>query len=52
MVPLQIYLNPIKWVSIYGGLAHSIALTDKVRGLEEAKKGRNLIVGLRINPTS
>ena len=52
IVPLQIYLNPIKWVSIYGGLAHSIALTDKVRGLEEAKKGRNLIVGLRINPTS
>ncbi len=31
-------------------MAHSIALTDKVRGLEEANKGRNLIVGLRINP--
>jgi hypothetical protein len=50
MIPVQLYLKPIKWVSIYGGLAHSIALTDKVRGLEEAKKGRNLIVGLRINP--
>jgi hypothetical protein len=50
MIPLQIYLKPIKWVSIYAGLAHSIAMTDKVRGLEEAKKGRNFIVGLRINP--
>jgi hypothetical protein len=50
MVPIQIYSKPIKWVSIYGGLAHSIALTDKVRGLEEAKKDRNLIVGLRVNP--
>jgi hypothetical protein len=50
IVPVQIYLKPIKWVSIYGGLAYSIALTDKVRGLEEANKGRNLIVGLRINP--